>query len=283
MTRIVVIGGGKMGEALIAGIARNSSTAEPAPEVAVVEADPARAAAVAAKYEISAVQLADAVPQADVLILAVKPQGIAELGAQIRDSLTKDQVIISVAAGASLAILEKAFGDQVGLVRAMPNTPALVGAAMTGVSFGKTVTPESQSKVIELLRSVGQVVVIDEGQQDALTGVSGSGPAYLFAFVEALGAGGVAAGLDSVTAAGLARQTVIGAAAMLEATDDDAATLRANVTSPNGTTQAALESLSADDFSGILAKAVAAAQSRSNQMTHELAKQLENNQQIDSE
>ena len=276
MTRIAVVGGGKMGEALLAGIAANAGqTGGSDVQVCVVESDEARAAELTARYSIDAVDLSQATAESDVLVLAVKPHQLVALGRAVGSSLGSQQTVVSVAAGASLEVLAKIFGDQVQLVRAMPNTPALVGKGVTGLSFGDGIAPESKQLVTQVLEAIGSVVEIPESQQDALTAVSGSGPAYVFAFVEALAAGGVGQGLDADTATALARQTVIGAAAMLDQTTDSATTLRENVTSPNGTTQAALESLAASGLVQAVAQAAQAAAVRSAEMTDELLTQLD--------
>lgn len=273
MTQIAVIGAGKMGEALIAGIVAGQESAGDANTIVVVEADESRAADLSSKYGVEASDLGTAVASSELLIFAVKPQHLVDLGKELASTLTSRHIVVSVAAGASLEFLERAFGDQAQFVRAMPNTPALAGKGVTGVSFGPTVSPETRKLVTELLSGVGVVVEIDEQHQDALTSVSGSGPAYFFAFVEALAAGGKAQGLDPATAEELAKQTIIGAAAMLEQTGESATTLRENVTSPNGTTQAALESFADSDLEGIVAKAEAAAAARSVEMTQQLLEQ----------
>ncbi len=275
MTRITVVGGGKMGEALIAGISQVAAQDQLDVQLGVVETDNMRAADLEARYSARQVTLEQATADSEILILAVKPQSLVGLGKQMRESLTSDQVIVSVAAGASIEFLTRAFGDQVALVRAMPNTPALLGKGVTGISFASNVSSEAQQLVHEILSSVGTVVEINESLQDVLTSVSGSGPAYFFAFVEALAAGGQELGLDQETANTLAKQTIIGAAAMLELTGDSATTLRENVTSPNGTTQAALESFAASGLTAIVAKAEQAAAHRSAELTGQLLEQID--------
>lgn len=275
MTQITVVGGGKMGEALIAGISRVASQGDLSIELNIVESDDARVRELEALYSMPQSTLDQAAADSEVLILAVKPQGLVELANQMRELLTGDQVIVSVAAGASIEFLTRAFGDEVQIVRVMPNTPALLGKGMTGISFAPNVSPEVQQLVREIFGSVGEVAEIDERLQDALTSVSGSGPAYFFAFVEAMAAGGQELGLDEETSKTLAKQTIIGAAAMLEQTGDSATTLRENVTSPNGTTQAALESFAISGLQAIVAQAERAAANRSVEMTSQLFEQLD--------
>lgn len=278
MTRITVVGGGKMGEALIAGIVANAGSPTASGNdvaVSVVEPDASRADELVKRYGIEQLPNAKAAAESELLILAVKPQIIAKVGRELADQLDSKHVVISVAAGATLGFLAKVFGGDVQLVRAMPNTPALVGKGATGLSFGGNVSSESRVLVREIFSAVGAVVEIDDELQDAVTSVSGSGPAYFFAFVEALTVGGVEQGLDAKTAELLAKQTLIGAAAMLEETGDSATTLRENVTSPNGTTQAALESLTANGLADTVVKAEHAAAARSAEMTEELLRQID--------
>lgn len=275
MTQITIVGGGKMGEALIAGISRVASQGDLSIELNIVESDDARVRELEALYSMPQSTLDQAAADSEVLILAVKPQGLVELANQMRELLTGDQVIVSVAAGASIEFLTRAFGDEVQIVRVMPNTPALLGKGMTGISFAPNVSPEVQQLVREIFGSVGEVAEIDERLQDALTSVSGSGPAYFFAFVEAMASGGQELGLDEETSKTLAKQTIIGAAAMLEQTGDSATTLRENVTSPNGTTQAALESFAISGLQAIVAQAERAAANRSVEMTSQLFEQLD--------
>lgn len=278
MTRITVVGGGKMGEALIAGIVANAGSEAANGNdvvVSVVEPDASRADELVKRYGIEQLPNAEAAAESELLILAVKPQIIAKVGRELADQLDSKHVVISVAAGATLGFLAKVFGEGVQLVRAMPNTPALVGKGATGLSFGGNVTSESRVLVGEIFSAVGAVVEVGDELQDAVTSVSGSGPAYFFAFVEALTAGGIEQGLDAKTAELLAKQTLIGAAAMLEETGDSATILRENVTSPNGTTQAALESLTANGLADTVAKAERAAAARSAEMTEELLRQID--------
>lgn len=274
MTYITIIGGGKMGEALIAGIARVISQGQLAAELGVVEADSNRAAALKTQYEVGILNLDQALAQSDVLLIAVKPNSLVALAKQMRDQLTNRQVVISVAAGASIEFLAQIFGDRVALVRAMPNTPALLGKGITGVSFAAGISTETRSLVKAILGSVGQVVEIAEQYQDCLTAVSGSGPAYFFRFVEVLATGGEQLGLPPEVAQQLARQTLIGAAAMLEQTDQSPTTLRENVTSPNGTTQAALDSFNQNGLPELVFQAEQAAAKRSAAMTSELLDQI---------
>lgn len=274
MTRIAVIGCGKMGEALIAGISASDSSYE----LALVDANDDRAKELAQKYNASAPGIRAALTESTVIIVAVKPKDLVSLSEELLSILKGDHVFVSVVAGASLEVLRELCGPEVQLVRAMPNTPAQVGKGVTGVSFSSNVRDSNRNLVLKVLGSVGSVYEIDESLQDALVAVSGSGPAYFYAFVEAVAKGGAELGLDDSLAQELAIQTIVGAAAMLEHSGDDPARLRENVTSPNGTTFAALESFSDDDLDGLVAKAQVRAATRSAALTDELFEQVSDQQ-----
>lgn len=202
------------------------------------------------------------------VVMAIKPQmmaeGLPELGSIIQDST----LIISVAAGTTMALYSEYFGD-VGVIRAMPNTPAAIGKGITGMVANKTASAEDKAVAEQLLSAIGEVVwVEEEALIDSVTSVSGSGPAYVFYFVEALTAAGVSSGLSEDVAMKLARQTIVGAGALLEASEDSAAELRRKVTSPKGTTAAALDVLMAEDgLAPVIRRAVSAAKQRSEELS----------------
>lgn len=192
-----------------------------------------------------------------VLVLAVKPQIIAAVMAQLKGAIGPETLVVSVAAGVNLETLSQNLGTE-RIVRAMPNTPAQVGKGVTGAVAGAGVDEVDRALTDALLSAVGTGVwLAEERLLDALTAVSGSGPAYVFLLTEAMASAGIAQGLEADQAMVLARQTVIGAAALMEADPTDAATLRQNVTSPGGVTAAALEVLMADDgVKDLMVKAV---------------------------
>jgi pyrroline-5-carboxylate reductase len=201
-----------------------------------------------------------------VLVLAVKPQVIHQVMAEIRPAVGAHTLVISIAAGISLAALSEGLGTR-RVVRAMPNTPAQVGKGISG-AVGLEIGEEDRATAGALLGASGEVLWFDEEEKlDAVTAVSGSGPAYVFYMVEALAAAGVGQGLDAATAMKLARQTVIGAAGLMEADAASVVQLRQNVTSPHGTTAAALSVLMASDgLSALMDQAVAAARTRSEEL-----------------
>ena len=199
------------------------------------------------------------------LVLAVKPQMFAEVGPTLR-TIARSSLVVSIMAGTTIAGIAKACGGKV--VRAMPNTPAAIGRGITVAVAASDVSPEQRGLTDALLRATGSVEwVEDESLIDAVTAVSGSGPAYVFLLAEEMARAGIAAGLPPELAMKLARETVSGSGELLRQSDLDAATLRKNVTSPGGTTAAALSVLMADDgFEPLLTRAIAAATARSREL-----------------
>ena len=262
---IVFIGGGNMARALIGGLLQ---AGHPARGICVADpADKARQAAAADFGVAVSADSAAVVRSAGVVVLAVKPQIMPTALADIAGELTPAALVISVAAGTTLGALEAALGSEQAIVRAMPNTPALYGAGMTGM-VANTATRSSARALAEgVLAAAGQVLWLeDESLMDVVTAVSGSGPAYFFALAEQLALAGERAGLKPAAAAQLARQTAFGAGLMLVESGMSAAELRMRVTSPGGTTQAALESFARDGFEGLIERAVGAAIQRGQEL-----------------
>ena len=259
MQRIAVIGVGNMGEALVRGILRAGLV--PPQSLVVCDARAEVAQALARELDVVPAPLPDAVRGADVVLLAVKPQGMAAVLAAVE--LDDGAVVLSVAAGVSIATLEAGLGADVRhieVVRTMPNTPALVGLGASAFALG-THRSRARDVAVAVLGSVGIALEVDEGQLDAVTALSGSGPAYVFRMLEALTAAGIAAGLPPEIATPLAKQTLLGAATLANG-DTDPAELRRRVTSPGGTTAAALKVLEARGWADILEDAVLAAKAR---------------------
>ncbi|NNE74174.1 MAG: pyrroline-5-carboxylate reductase [Acidimicrobiales bacterium] len=257
MTRLQIIGGGKMGEALLGGLIANGWA--PATDLAVIEPDDARRVAVATAN--SGVSTA-AEPVANVdAIVAVKPAIVPV----VLDQLAAIGIgrVLSIAAGVTIATLEAHAGADAVVVRAMPNTPAMIGAGAAAIAPGSNAGSRDVEWAAEILSAVGEVVTVDEADLDAVTGLSGSGPAYVFLLAEALAAAGIAQGLEPTVADRLARQTIFGAGALLAESDESAEQLRINVTSPNGTTAAGLAVFEQADFRALVADVVAAATARS--------------------
>jgi pyrroline-5-carboxylate reductase len=261
---VMLVGAGKMGLALAKGWL---DAGLPPSNLVLVDPSPSDAAqALADDYGLvispEAVGL-----EPNVLVLAVKPQIIGPVLESLDAVTGVHTVVVSIAAGISLATLSDGLGTTK-VVRSMPNTPAQIGKGITGAVAGAGIEPADRDAASALLGAAGPVVWFEaEGDLDAVTAVSGSGPAYVFNLVEALAAAGVAQGLPETVAMQLARQTVIGSAALLEADSAPASVLRQNVTSPNGTTAAALAVLMADDgLAPLMARAVDAARKRSEEL-----------------
>ncbi|MEH3033371.1 MAG: pyrroline-5-carboxylate reductase [Aeromicrobium erythreum] len=263
-TRIAILGGGVMGETLLSALL--SAGHAPA-DLVVAEKSAERAEQLRRQHRVEVVDLAPAVDGADVVLVVVKPQDVAGVLAEIAPSVGPDAVVVSLAAGVRSAVLESALPEGTAVVRAMPNTPALVGEGMFGISPGSHCGADELVLVQRLLETGGVVAVVDESAQDAVTAVSGSGPAYVFYLAEAMIAGGVAAGLDEATARAATVQTLRGAAALLASTDDPPAELRARVTSPNGTTHAAITTFDAHGVRAGLEAGVRAAAARSAELS----------------
>jgi pyrroline-5-carboxylate reductase len=256
--RLAVVGGGNMGAALVGGLlAAGWATAD----LAVVEVIAAQREALAVRF--ADVTITDTVPPCDAALIAVKPYDVA--AATITAVAAGARRVLSIAAGVSVNALESAAGDDVAVIRSMPNTPALLGKGAAAMCGGRFASDVDLDWAEEILGAVGTVVRVSETQLDAVTGLSGSGPAYLFLAAEALIDAGVLAGLPRATADALVRQLFVGSAAML-AELGDPASLRAMVTSPGGTTAAGLRALEDHGIRAAYLDAVMAATSRSQEL-----------------
>lgn len=193
---------------------------------------------------------------ADIIFLAMKPKDAAEAIASIKPLTSPKQLFISVIAGLSISAIEQLLGGKASIVRAMPNTSCTIGLGATGISYSENVTPQQRLLTEAIFSSVGINAVVDESLQQAVTGVSGSGPAYVYYFMESMIASAIQLGLSEEAAKELVTQTVLGAAEMVRYTGEEPAELRRKVTSPNGTTQAALELMAENRFSETIIKAV---------------------------
>ena len=262
---LILIGAGKMGGALLSGwLARGLAPGS----VRVVDPKPpADTAALLGKAGIASTGRAPQGTIAGVLVIAVKPQAMGDALPPVRATADPSTLVLSIAAGTTIASLRKALGADK-IVRSMPNTPAQIGKGITVAVATKAVDAKARSLTTALLEAVGAVEwVVDEALIDAVTAVSGSGPAYVFLLAEALAEAGVAAGLAPALARRLADATISGAGALLEQSSEDPATLRKNVTSPGGTTAAALAELMSDSgLAPLMRRAVLAAQKRAKEL-----------------
>ncbi len=262
--RIAVLGAGKMGEALVSGVLR---AGKPAADVLVTARRADRAAELAERYGVAAVSNAEAAKRADTLILTVKPQDMAALLTELAPHVPSDRLVISGAAGITTAFV----ADQIGVpglpvVRVMTNTPVLVDEAMSAISAGAHATDEHLRRAEEIFRPVGKTVRVPESQQDAVTALSGSGPAYFYYLVEAMIDAGILLGLPRATAHELIVQSAIGAAVMLRDSGEHPVKLREAVTSPAGTTISAIRELERHSVRAALLAALEAARDRSREL-----------------
>ncbi len=262
--KIAFIGGGNMAEAII----RRLLQQDVGVGIAVADVVPARREELSRLFP-GLLVLADAAEAAawgEVVVLAVKPQQAAGVLDAIETAVGDAKLVVSVMAGIPTTTIEAALLPGCRVVRAMPNTPALVGAGATAVCQGRKASPADLDLVRQIFAMTGVAVVVDEKQMDAVTGLSGSGPAYVFTFIEALADAGVKTGLSREVATRLAVQTVLGAALMASETGEHTALLRERVTSPGGTTSAGLHALENGGFRGTVINAVEAACQRSREL-----------------
>ena len=262
-SKVAVVGAGIMGEALIAALISSGVNPE---LITISEKRADRSAELIAKYSIKQAPLATNVAAADALLLVVKPQDMTAVLEEIKGSINPSAVVITFAAGKTISFISNGLGTGNPVVRVMPNTPTMVGAGMAAASMGAGVTDAHKKFVLGFLAATGKVIEVAEDLQDAVTATSGSGPAYFFAFVEAMVAGAQELGLSEKDATTLTVQTIVGAAKLLDESGKSATTLRENVTSPNGTTAAALASFGSSDLNSMVAKAMKAARDRSQEL-----------------
>ncbi|UHQ22365.1 pyrroline-5-carboxylate reductase [Lysobacter sp. 5GHs7-4] len=267
LSPVAFIGGGNMARSLIGGLVARGGDA-----AAIRVAEPVEVLREALQREFgvrSHANAAEAAEGASVWLLAVKPQVMRSVCSALAPlAQSQRPLVISIAAGITASQLALWLGGGQALVRAMPNTPALLGAGITGLYANAATTPAQRARAAALLDAVGPTVWIDEeAQMDAVTAVSGSGPAYVFLLAEAMQAAGVAQGLAPEAARALVNQTLLGAATMLTRSDEAADVLRARVTSPGGTTQAAIETFETGGFRPLVAAAIAAATQRGRELS----------------
>ncbi|WP_338583682.1 pyrroline-5-carboxylate reductase [Pseudomonas sp. MAG733B] len=269
-TRIAFIGAGNMAASLIGGLRAKGLEAA---QIRASDPGEETRARVSAEHGIEVfADNAQAIEGADVVVLAVKPQAMKAVCEAIRPNLKPGQLVVSIAAGITCASMNNWLGAQP-IVRCMPNTPALLREGVSGLFATAEVTAEQRQQAQELLSAVGIALWLSEEQQlDAVTAVSGSGPAYFFLLIEAMTAAGVKLGLPADIAAQLTLQTALGAAHMAVSSDVDAAELRRRVTSPAGTTEAAIKSFQANGFEALVEKALGAAAHRSAEMAEQLGR-----------
>lgn len=261
--KVAVLGTGKIGEALLSGMIRSGWA--PA-DLLVTARRPERAEELRARYGVEPVSNADAAKRADTLILAAKPQDMGRLLDELAPHITADRLVVSAAAGITTASIEKRLGENVPVVRVMPNTPVLVDEGMSVISAGAHASAAHLAHTEEIFGAVGKTLRVPESQQDACTALSGSGPAYFFYLVEAMTDAGILLGLPRDKAHDLIVQSAIGAAVMLRDSGEHPVKLRENVTSPAGTTISAIRELEKHGVRAALIAALEAARDRSREL-----------------
>jgi pyrroline-5-carboxylate reductase len=264
--RIAVLGAGKIGEALLSGLLNGGRSAD---ELCFTERYQERAVELTKRYGVRAVDTATAAREADVLVVAVKPQDIEPVLDDLAPVVDTDTLVVSLCAGLPTSLYQRRLPEGTPVVRVMPNTPMLVGEAMSAISAGRYATARHLAVVEELLGSVGRVVRVPESQQDAVTALSGSGPAYFFFLVEAMIDAGILLGLPRAVSADLIIQSAVGAAHMLRDSGEHPVTLREAVTSPGGTTIMAIRELEKHGVRAAMLAAIEAARDRSQELGRE--------------
>jgi len=268
MTTIAVIGAGKIGEVLLSGLVRAGWAKD---KLLATARRPERGAELAARYGIEVVDNATAVKSADVLAVAVKPQDAGALLADIGPAVPAGKLVVSLCAGLTTAFFARHLPDGTPVVRVMTNTPALVDEAMTAISAGAHATDAHLALTEEMFRPLGRTIRVPEGQQDAVTALSGSGPAYFYFLVEAMTDAGILLGLPRQVAHDLIVQTAIGSAKMLRESGEHPVKLREAVTSPAGTTINAIRELENHGVRAALLAALEAARDRARELAKELS------------
>jgi pyrroline-5-carboxylate reductase len=258
--RIALIGAGNMGEAILAGVHTKNTcfVCEPRLE---------RQAYLRKKYRVKIGPIDEVVKSAEVVVLAVKPQDFRELLVELATLPLQGKLFISIAAGVTTKFIEKSLRQPVRVVRVMPNLPALIGEGVSGITRGKRATPKDLKTAVEIFGSVGETLVLKEGMLDALTAVSGSGPAYVFLFVECMMKAARKLGFTETEAKTLVGATLLGSAHMLAKSADSAEDLRRKVTSKGGTTQAATDVFIKKDIVGMFEAALKAARNRAKELS----------------
>jgi pyrroline-5-carboxylate reductase len=261
---VAILGAGVMGETLLSGLLR---AGRPVSDVVITERRPERAAELAARYGVAVVENVEAAAKADTIVLVVKPQDIGGLLTEIRDHIRPGTLVVCIAAGITTSFVEQHLPEGVAVVRVMPNTPALVDQGMAAISPGSHCDAEHLARAEALLSATGKVLQVAEYHQDAITAISGSGPAYIFYVVEAMIEAGVLLGLPRATSTELVVQTLYGAATMLKETGTHPTVLREQVSSPAGTTMAALRELDDHKVRAAFLTAMEAARNRSRELS----------------
>ncbi len=265
--KIAFIGAGAMAEAMIAGLLKNEIVT-PSQIIVTNKANVGRRRELQEMYGVNVTgHLDEAIKEAAIIIFAIKPKDISSITSMLHGRIHETQVVMSVLAGITTSFIEEELGREVPVIRVMPNTSSMVGESATAIAGGRFVTMSQILSAKDLLGAIGRVFVINENQMDIYTGVAGSGPAYLYKIIEHLQKAACEGGLESRLSNEIVVQMIIGAAKMLEETHLDPETLRRNITSPNGTTEAGLKALEAAGGCRAIEAAVKNAANRSKELS----------------
>lgn len=257
------IGVGIMGSSIIKSLLSHSLKSD---QICIADKSKEKVELLKNHHQVKASSISEIGQSCDVIILAVKPQDLPDVLNELKLTIKEQTLVISIAAGKTIKFIENQLPSSTPVVRVMPNTPAQIGKGISAIATGSKVSRDALEIATALFSTTGEVVVLTEDKIDAVTSLSGSGPAYFFYFVEAMIKAGVELGLTSEIATKLAIETISGSAAMLKESNLDAFTLRKNVTSPKGTTAAALEVFSDFDLEKIVSKAMSAAKNRAQEL-----------------
>ncbi|MBK2026349.1 pyrroline-5-carboxylate reductase [Francisella philomiragia] len=271
--KVCFIGGGNMAAAMIAGMVNHGYDGQ---DVIVFDRNEDKRENLVSRYGIrSSDSLLESIAIADIIILAVKPQGMISLIRDIRDHTRDDQTIVTVAAGIKTNDYERMFAKNISFARTIPNTPSSLGYGATGIFFNKNISDDDKSEVINIMKTMGEVAVVEkEDEIDVIAAIASSGPAYYFQFMEHMVNAAVKRGLDKQQAEKLVAQTCLGAAQMALKGDEDMATLRKNVTSKKGITFEALYTFEKFDLGGIIDDAIQANITRAGQLAQEFSSEI---------
>ena len=268
MFKIGIIGVGNMGEAIVRGLLKKGIFKSD--EIIVSDVSQERLDYIVNKYDVAGTDNNKRVANlSEIVILAIKPKDLKETINQMKDYLDNSKTLISVLAGVSIQRLKALIDSEINIVRVMPNTPALIGEGVIAVSFGEILDKNQREYILKILSSLGEVYQVDENLMDCITALSGSGPAYVFNFIDAMAQGGVKQGLPYNLALKLATQTVLGSAKLLKETGEHPAVLRDKVSSPAGTTIYGLHKLEKNGLKNAVIEAIEEATKRSKELGKE--------------
>jgi pyrroline-5-carboxylate reductase len=263
---IAILGAGNMGSALMKGIINAHLT--PPKKIIACDINPAKLHSFSSDWKVrTTLDLKEAVKESEIILLCVKPQTLPKVLEQIKEAIRQNHLIISIVAGVRIGFIQKMLDTRIGIVRTMPNIAATVDEGAAAIAFGENVTGEQQKIARKIFEAVGEIVIVSEDQLDAVTGLSGSGPAYIYMVIEALVDGGVKMGLSREIASKLAIQTVLGSARLAKNSGLHPAILRDQVTTPGGTTINAIHELESHGLRAMLINAVVTATRRSEELS----------------